>query len=354
MQPSFPTTQLDYALPDDLIAQVPAPQRDASRLLVVDRNKDALTDRRFHELPDELAAGDLLVLNDTQVIPARFVVQRATGGLLDGLFLREIESATWEVLLRGAGRLKPGERVTFQPDTAQAAMCLEERIDGGRWRVRVEAELTTVDLLNCVGQAPLPPYIRRPKQPPEATSASDRQRYQTVYARHPGAVAAPTAGLHFTPELLERLETRGVATTRVTLHVGVGTFAPIVADDLRDHRMHAEWYDLPADAATAVRRCRQRGGRVIAVGTTSLRVFESCATDDRQVRPAQGWTELFCFPPHRFGVVDALLTNFHLPRSTLLALVMAFAGPELTRRAYQHAIEQRYRFFSYGDAMLIT
>ncbi|MCH7814152.1 MAG: tRNA preQ1(34) S-adenosylmethionine ribosyltransferase-isomerase QueA [Planctomycetes bacterium] len=354
MRPSFPITRLDYALPNDLIAQVPVPQRDASRLLLVDRGQDAPADRTFHQLPDQLAPGDLLVLNDTRVIPARFLVQRATGGLLEGLFLRETESATWEVLLRGAGRLKPGERLTFQPDTAQATMCLEERMEGGRWRVRLDVQLTTVDLLDRVGQAPLPPYIHRPKLPPPEERASDRQRYQTVYAERPGAVAAPTAGLHFTPELLETLTKRDVAVARVTLHVGVGTFAPIAVDDLRDHRMHAEWYDLPADTAAAVQRCRQRGGRVIAVGTTSLRVLETCATAGRQVRPAQGWTELFCYPPYRFSLVDALLTNFHLPRSTLLALVMAFAGTERIRRAYRHAIEQRYRFFSYGDAMLIA
>ena len=353
MPGSFPVKRLDYDLPQELIAQAPLPRRDASRLLVLDRKKETLADATFGDLPRHLHPGDLLVLNDTRVIPARFFVRRATGGRLDGLYLRELETGTWEVLLSGSGRLKPGESLTAEPPGAGTVMRLGTRIEGGRWRVQVTPAEPAQEVLSRLGQPPLPPYIRRPNPPDPQVLAEDRQRYQTVYAERPGAVAAPTAGLHFSAELLDTIRGNGVETARVTLHVGTGTFAPIQVDDLDDHAMHAEWYELTLDASAAVARCRRRGGRVLAVGTTSLRVLESCPASRGLVRSGQGWTDLFCYPPFSFRVADALLTNFHLPRSTLLALVMAFAGSSLTRRAYRHAIEARYRFFSFGDAMLI-
>lgn len=353
MRTSFPVRELDYDLPQELIAQAPLAQRDASRLLVLDRATDTIADGVIRDLPRYFKPEDLLVLNDTRVVPARFLVRRATGGRLDGLYLRELEPGTWEVLLNGSGRVKPGEWLMIGPESTQASMQLAQRLEGGRWRVRVRPVEPAEQILSRIGQPPLPPYIRRPRRPDARQLAEDQARYQTVYADRSGAVAAPTAGLHFSPRLLGALQKQGLETARVTLHVGLGTFAPIQADDLSEHGMHSEWYELPPEAAGAVARCRQRNGRVVAVGTTSLRVLETCAAGDGQVLSGQGWTDLFCYPPFRFAVVDVLLTNFHLPRSTLLALVMAFGGMDLIRRAYRHAVETRYRFFSYGDAMLI-
>ncbi len=354
MRPSFPRSELDYDLPAELIAQEPLPDRGASRLLIVDRQTRSLVDARFADLPLYLRSGDLLVLNNTRVVPAKFRVRRRTGGRLDGLFLEECSPGTWEVLLNGARRVRPGETLTVEPASAGVDMLAEARLGEGRWRVGVAPVEPAVELLERVGQTPLPPYIARPAEPHGAAAASDRSRYQTVFAERPGAVAAPTAGLHFTEAMLATLRDGGVETGMVTLRVGLGTFAPIKANDLADHAMHAEWYDLPAGAADAVARCRLRGGRVVCVGTTSLRVLESNATEERRVKPGTGWTELFCYPPYEFRVAAALLTNYHLPGSTLLALVMAYAGVELTRAAYRHAIEAEYRFFSYGDAMLIV
>ncbi|HUU83607.1 MAG TPA: tRNA preQ1(34) S-adenosylmethionine ribosyltransferase-isomerase QueA [Phycisphaerae bacterium] len=353
MGESFPIEQLDYDLPAELIAQEPLPERDASRLLVLDRARDSLADVTFRALEEYVNAGDLLVLNDTRVVPARFVARRATGGRVAGLYLQEIEPGLWEVLLTGSGRLRVGEELALEPESTGFVLQLAGRVEAGRWRVRVSPVATADQILARVGQAPLPPYIRRSKDPDPDRAAADCVRYQTVYAARPGAVAAPTAGLHFTDELLQQLEQHGIVTTRVTLHVGLGTFEPIQVDDLARHRMHSESYELPTAAAEAVRRCRQGRARVVAVGTTSLRVLESCADEAGGIRASRGWTELFCYPPYRFRVVDALLTNFHLPRSTLLALVMAFAGVEQIRRAYRHAIAAGYRFYSYGDAMLI-
>lgn len=354
MRDSFPIQRLDYDLPEDLIAQEPAPQREASRLLVVDRGEGSIVDEAFRDLPGYCLPGDLLVLNDTRVVPAKFLLRRASGGRLDGLYLRELEPGSWEVLLNGAGRLSPDETLTLQPESAGVQLQVVERLAAGRWRVAVMPREPADALLARAGRTPLPPYIRRAKQAATADDGADRERYQTVYAERPGAVAAPTAGLHFTESMLDVLRAGGVETVRVTLHVGLGTFAPLKTDDLRDHRMHSEWYELLPDAADAVSRCRARQGRVIAVGTTSVRVLESCADGQGGVSSGQGWTDLFCYPPYDFSVVDALLTNFHLPRSTLLALVMAFSGEELVRRAYRQAVQRRYRFFSYGDAMLLT
>ncbi len=368
----FSITELDYELPERLIAQVPAKHRSGSRLLVLDRATGELQDRSFDDLPGCLTPDALLVMNNTRVLPAKFRLQRRTGGKIDGLFLHERERGVWDVLLRNAARVKPDEILTFvapvesgpreaapaaasgpgtEPTLAVAR--LREGFGEGRWVVSIEPADPAADVLARVGRTPLPPYIRR-RDSADACEPLDAERYQTVYATQPGAVAAPTAGLHFTPELLERLAARGIERVELTLHVGLGTFAPIAVNDLADHPMHAERYTLDAAAAERIKRHRAAGGRIVAVGTTSVRVLESCADADGVVQPGSGWTRIFCYPPYRFRAVDALLTNFHLPRSTLLALVMAFAGVEPIRRAYRHAVAQEYRFFSYGDAMLIT
>ena len=358
MGKSFRISELDYFLPSERIAQQPPDQRDASRLLVVDRSTGQLSDTRFADLPDQLGRDDLLVFNDTRVVPARLALRRGTGGRLEGLFLRELAVGCWEMLLTGSRRVKPGETLAIEPLDQRVSVQLLERGRRGSWRVQVQPQKPAEKILERVGHTPLPPYLNRSKTIEPDLEARDRARYQTVYAARPGAVAAPTAGLHFTAELLDQLGRQGVNNTRVTLHVGAGTFLPIEVDDLRDHQMHAEWFELSGETAAAVAQTRSRGGRVIAVGTTSLRVLESCPDSshhaNRQVVARSGWTELFCYPPYDFKVVDALATNFHLPRSTLLALVMAFAGVELIRHAYRHAIDQGYRFYSYGDAMLIV
>ncbi len=347
------TSELDYALPKELIAQQPSKRREDARLLMVDRTTGKLRDGKIVELPEVLGPGDLVVLNDSKVLPAKFRGRRASGGAVDGLFVEEEQPGVWRVMLRGSKRLGVGEALSVPAARgAPATLRLRERYGQGHWRVQVEAEGSLEQILDRIGSAPLPPYIRR--QPGEPlTNENDRRRYQTVYARRSGAIAAPTAGLHFTDELLDRLGKRGVETAFVTLHVGLGTFKPITTEKLSDHVMHRERYELTQEAADAVNACRRRGGRIVAVGTTSVRVLESAANEDRTVNPGRGSTDLFIYPPHEFRVVDALLTNFHLPQSTLLALVMAFAGIETTRRAYAHAIQRRYRFYSYGDAMWI-
>ncbi len=353
-QPDFDVRLLDYDLPDRLIAQTPAERRENARLLVVDRRADDFRHARVSDLPDQLRPGDLLVLNDTRVLPARFFLRRHSGGRVEGLFLEECEPGRWTVMLRNAQRCSPGEVLHFDIDTeAPWRVTLAGREDAGRWLVAVDPAADANTVLGAVGSAPLPPYIRRSPAESDATRAADLDRYQTVYARRPGAVAAPTAGLHLSEALLARLASRGVERTFVTLHVGAGTFKPIETDHLSDHRMHVERFDLPVAAAEAIAACRRRGGRVVAVGTTAVRVLEHCAAPDGAVAPGSGTTDIFLYPPYAPRVVEALLTNFHLPRSTLLALIMAFAGVERTQQAYARAIESDYRFYSFGDAMLI-
>ena len=336
---------LDYPLPEHLIAQEPPARRDASRLLVVRRGDGSLDHRTFSDLPDLLDPGDLLVLNDTRVLPARLVGQRErSGGKWEGLFLRATATGLWELLCQTRGHLVEGETVVVEPGPLR--LTLVGRM-GGHWLARPETPGSAFELLERHGQVPLPPYIRKGR-----AGVEDRERYQTVYARQAGAVAAPTAGLHFTPEVFERLDRRGVGRAFVTLHVGIGTFQPIKADDVAQHHMHSEWGELPAATADAVVACKARGKRVVAVGTTAVRVLETVAAEG-PLRPWSGETELFIYPPYEFRCVDALVTNFHLPRSTLLLLVGAFAGVERMRRAYEVAVERQYRFFSYGDAMLI-
>lgn len=346
----------DYDLPRELIATAPLPVRDASRLLVLDRSSGGLEHRRFTDLPELLAPGDLLILNKTRVIPARLHGRRRqTQGRWEGLFLSLAPDGAWRVMGQTRGSLHPGEAIDLVPahspgalPPAPAALHLVEKEPDGVWRVRPQPDQPPLDLLARFGTVPLPPYMGRDVAAPE-----DWERYQTTFAETPGAVAAPTAGLHFTPALFDRCRERGINTAAVTLHVGVGTFRPISVEHLAGHEMHAEWCELPPATVDAIQQTRRAGGRIVAVGTTSVRTLESAADESGGVSPFTGETSLFLRPPCRFRAVDALVTNFHLPRSSLLVLVSAFAGREQVLRAYREAIEQRYRFYSYGDAMLL-
>jgi len=339
----------DYELPRELIAQEPLAHRADARLLVVRREDGSLTHSHVRDLPEIFAPGDLLVLNDTRVVPARLVGYRTqTGGHWEGLFLGVDSQGLWRMLARLRGKIAIGETITLAgPAGDDIRLRLVERSDGGIWIMHAETEEPAAAVLDRVGRVPLPPYIRQGEMIP-----ADRERYQTVYARVPGAVAAPTAGLHFTPELLARLEKAGVGSCYVTLHVGLDTFRPITAGQLSEHRMHSEWGQIEEPAVRQIAEARQRGGRVIAIGTTAVRVLETAARQG-SLEEWSGWTDLFIRPPHTFRAVDGMLTNFHLPRTTLLVLVRTFGGDELIRQAYREAIRQQYRFYSYGDAMLI-
>jgi S-adenosylmethionine:tRNA ribosyltransferase-isomerase len=349
------TSAFDFDLPDELIAQQPAEPRDRSRLMVVRRSEGRVEHRVFAELPDLLAPGDLLVRNNTRVVPARLVGHReATGGKWEGLFLRVLASGDWEVLATTRGKPVEGERVVVERDgDVGLLLTLVGRGEAGRWVVRPASDEPPPALLERFGRVPLPPYIRKGREGP-----GDRLRYQTLYAQVPGAVAAPTAGLHFTDDVFRRLSKRGIATADLTLHVGLGTFRPIEAARIDDHVLHAEWAELTPETAAALNRRRVEGGRIVAVGTTSARVLETAASgapDERPViRPFSGETALYLRPGHVFRGLDALLTNFHLPRSSLIVLVSAFAGVDLIRTAYAEAVRERYRFYSYGDAMLLV
>ena len=335
----------DYHLPECLIAQEPAARRDESRLLVVRRDAGTLEHRTFRDLPALLRSGDLLVLNDTKVIPARVVGRRAaTGGKWEGLFLREHPDGTWDMLAQTRGYPRAGE--PFVTDTG-LTLTLVGRTEERHWLLRPDVAGPAADLLAVHGRIPLPPYIRK-----GTAHEADRDRYQTVFAERAGSVAAPTAGLHFTPDLLARLTDAGVGTARVTLHVGLGTFEPVKATDPTKHAIHAEWCEVSHAAVDAIRAAKARGGRVVAVGTTTTRTLESGARPDG-LKPFRGDTGLFIHPPFEFRVIDGLVTNFHLPRTTLLLLAQAFAGTDLLRQAYAEAVAAEYRFFSYGDAMLI-
>jgi S-adenosylmethionine:tRNA ribosyltransferase-isomerase len=347
----------DYDLPPERIAQEPCPQRDRARLLVLRRQEPAQTPALSHhlvcDLPDLLRPGDLLVLNDTRVVPARLVGRRArTEGKWEGLFVRQLPDGAWELLCQTRGRLIVGETLLVDAPTGDAGglrLVLVGRAAEGRWLARPSAPGSAAELLTRYGQVPIPPYIRKGR-----AGAGDRERYQTVYAARPGAVAAPTAGLHFTEPLFAELQRRGVGRAFVTLHVGPGTFRPVQVEDVTQHRMEAEWGELPSATAEAIAACKARGGRVVAVGTTTVRVLETAAREPALRTPHwHGLTDLTICPPFAFRAVDALLTNFHLPRSSLLLLVAAFAGLEPIRAAYRTAVEQGYRFYSYGDAMLI-
>ncbi|MGB3050599.1 MAG: tRNA preQ1(34) S-adenosylmethionine ribosyltransferase-isomerase QueA [Polyangiales bacterium] len=339
-------SDLDYELPSELIAQEPLAKRDASRLLLLDVRGDEVEDRLFVELPD-LLPPSLFILNDTRVFPARLLGSKATGGKVELLLLRKCDEGTdrWLAMGRSSKGLREGMELELCDGRLEARVIRAQ--EHGQFEVELRAKSEVDELIEQAGEIPLPPYIRR------AAAESDRTRYQTVFAKRPGAVAAPTAGLHFTEASLSALEEAGHRTAYVTLHVGPGTFRPVHSDTLDDHEMHEEAYEVPETTVTAIGRARAEGRPVVAVGTTVVRTLESSVDAEGNPLAGVGTTRLFIRPPHRFEVVDHLLTNFHLPRSTLLALVMAFAGADLTRRAYREAAERRYRFYSYGDAMLI-
>ena len=343
------TDELDFELPPELIAQSPAADRTASRLLHYKRSDRSVEHLRFSDVENLLRRRDLLVFNDARVLPARFMLRKETGGLVEGLFLNQPTHDRWHVLLRNIGNY--GSRPLELLDSAGLIARVTQTGEGGEHEIEFDAPTTAIDVLNRVGRMPLPPYIRRDKGH-DARDDEDRQRYQTVYAKTPGAVASPTAGLHFTPELIERLESKGIERAFVTLHVGLGTFKPVTADSLEEHRMHSELYSIDTTAAEALNRAKSDRRRIVAVGTTSARVLESQPVDQPFVAKSAE-TSIFIYPPYQWKHVAAMVTNFHLPRSTLIAMIAAMVGLEEQRRIYSIAIAERYRFFSYGDAMFI-
>ena len=339
------TADFDFHLPEELIAQTPLEKRDASRLLVVDRSSGEFSDQHFDSIIDQLQPGDALVMNNTRVLPARLYGEKpGTGGHVELLLLKNTEGDHWEVLAKPAKRLKVGAQVSFG-DGRLTATVVDELEHGGRI-VRFDYQGIFLEVLESLGEMPLPPYIHE--------KLADRERYQTVYAKENGSAAAPTAGLHFTKELLAQIEAKGVKLVYLTLHVGLGTFRPVSVDNLDDHEMHSEFYTLSEEAAATLREVKANGHRVIAVGTTSIRTLETIGNKFQgDIQADSGWTNIFIKPGYQWQIVDAFSTNFHLPKSTLVMLVSAFAGRELTLKAYEHAIAERYRFFSFGDAMFI-
>jgi S-adenosylmethionine:tRNA ribosyltransferase-isomerase len=344
-------SEFDYELPEDLIAQHPLPERDASRMLILNRAEQSLADSKFESLPDYVRPGDLLVVNNTRVFPARLIGQREpSGGRVELLLIREIEEGVWETLARPAHRLKSGAQLRFGDSALRADViaCGEKGVRRVKFSVADEhASLET--LLNTAGQTPLPHYIQRLT----GTLSEDSERYQTVFAREKGAIAAPTAGLHFTADVLSRLAASGARVAEITLHVGYGTFEPVRVEDVAEHRVEAESFQISAESAEGINDTRAKGGRIIAVGTTTARALESSIDEAGIVRAACRETDLTILPGYRFRAIDALLTNFHLPRSSLLLLVSAFAGKAFTLEAYRHAVAARYRFYSYGDCMFV-
>ena len=339
------TADFDFHLPEELIAQTPLEKRDASRLLVVDRSSGEFSDQHFDSIIDQLQPGDALVMNNTRVLPARLYGEKpGTGGHVELLLLKNTEGDQWEVLAKPAKRLKVGAQVSFG-DGRLTATVVDELEHGGRI-VRFDYQGIFLEVLESLGEMPLPPYIHE--------KLADRERYQTVYAKENGSAAAPTAGLHFTKELLAQIEAKGVKLVYLTLHVGLGTFRPVSVDNLDDHEMHSEFYTLSEEAAATLREVKANGHRVIAVGTTSIRTLETIGNKFQgDIQADSGWTNIFIKPGYQWQIVDAFSTNFHLPNSTLVMLVSAFAGRDLTLKAYEHAIAERYRFFSFGDAMFI-
>ena len=337
-------SDFSFDLPEELIAQTPMEQRDASRLLCLDKQTGAVEHRHFYDLPELLREGDCLVLNNSRVLPARLIGIRPTGGAVELVLLRDLGGNRWECLSRPGRKTKPGQRILFGDGELQAVV--EETVSGGNRIVRFEYEGIFLEVLERLGRMPLPPYIRQELKDPE--------RYQTVYSKELGSAAAPTAGLHFTNELLETVRNQGVMTEFVTLHVGLGTFRPVKEEEIEDHEMHSEYCIIPPETAEAVNRARKNGGRIIAVGTTSCRTLESFAKEDGTLEASSGWTNIFIYPGYRFKCIDALITNFHLPESTLIMLVSALAGRENILNAYRIAVSEKYRFFSFGDAMMIS
>ncbi|SDB96428.1 S-adenosylmethionine--tRNA ribosyltransferase-isomerase [Pelagirhabdus alkalitolerans] len=335
----------DFELPEDLIAQTPLKDRSSSRLLVMNRQEQSIEHQRFAQIESYLKRGDCLVLNNTKVLPARlYGVKQDTGGKVELLLLHQRENDEWEVLVKPAKKVKEGTVIEFG-DGRLRATCTEIQAHGGRV-VTFDYKGIFLEVLNELGEMPLPPYIKE--------QLDDQDRYQTVYAEEEGSAAAPTAGLHFTEELLDRLKYKGVDIAFVTLHVGLGTFRPVSVDDIEKHDMHAEFYHVSEEAAEQIEETKKSGGRIISVGTTSIRTLETVASlNEGKVVPSSGWTSIFIYPPYTFKVVDGLITNFHLPKSTLMMLVSAFASRDFIMEAYQAAIDEKYRFFSFGDAMFI-
>ena len=337
-------TDFSFDLPEELIAQTPLQRRDASRLLHLDRATGAVEHAHFYDLPRFLRKGDCLVLNDSRVLPARLIGARSTGGSVELVLLRDLGDGKWECLSRPGRKTKPGTDLIFGDGELKATVL--QVAEGGNRIVRFHYEGIFLEVLERLGKMPLPPYIREELQ--------DAERYQTVYSRELGSAAAPTAGLHFTDQLLRQIADMGVNIAFVTLHVGLGTFRPVKEEEIEDHPMHAEFCIVPERTAQLVSETKRAGGRIVAVGTTSCRTLESFAAEDGTLEPSSGWTDIFIYPGYRFKCVDALVTNFHLPESTLIMLVSALAGREQILNAYQIAVEERYRFFSFGDAMLIS
>ncbi len=332
-----------FDLPEELIAQTPLERRDSSRLLHLDKTTGELEHRHFYELLDYLREGDCMVFNDSRVLPARLIGSRPTGGSVELVLLRDLGEGRWECLSRPGRKTKPGTEILFGNGELKATV--ESVAEGGNRIVRFDYEGIFLEVLERLGKMPLPPYIKEELQ--------DNERYQTVYSREIGSAAAPTAGLHFTKELMEKIAAKGVKLCYVTLHVGLGTFRPVKAEEIEDHEMHSEFCIIPEETARIVSETKKKGGRVIAVGTTSCRTLESFAREDGSLPAASGWTNIFIYPGYTFKCVDALVTNFHLPESTLIMLVSALAGREHVLHAYEEAVKERYRFFSFGDAMFI-
>lgn len=341
-------SEFDYELPEELIAQEPLEQRDASRMMVVDRASNSWTESSFASFPELIRAGDAIVINNTRVFPARLIGQRdPSGGRVELLLLRRVGEWNWEALARPAHRLNEGAHVRFGESSVRAKVVA--CAPGGVRQIEFTSEKSLDDLIDEIGQTPLPPYIKRAG----GSSEQDRERYQTIFARERGAIAAPTAGLHFTPPIMQRLRDRGAVIVEITLHVGYGTFEPVRVEEVEEHEVGVEIFDISETAADKINQTRARGGRIVAIGTTTTRALETAVLGDGTIKPGTAETKLTIKPGYRFRAVDALLTNFHLPRSSLLILVSAFAGRQLTTAVYRSAVKSRFRFYSYGDCMLV-
>ncbi|WP_346907846.1 tRNA preQ1(34) S-adenosylmethionine ribosyltransferase-isomerase QueA [Faecalicatena orotica] len=339
------TSDFYYDLPEELIAQDPLEDRSGSRLLVLDKETGEIKHRMFRDITEYLRPGDCMVINDTKVIPARLIGSKiGTDAKIEVLLLKRKENDVWETLVKPGRKAKPGTRISFGDGLLVGEVI--NVVEEGNRLIHFEYEGIFEEILDRLGQMPLPPYITHQLQ--------DRDRYNTVYAVHEGSAAAPTAGLHFTPELLEEIQEKGIEIARVTLHVGLGTFRPVKVDDVTEHHMHSEFYQIDEEAAGKINRAKDNGGRVVCVGTTSCRTIESAADENGRLKACSGWTEIFIYPGYQFKILDCLITNFHLPESTLIMLVSALAGKEHVLAAYEEAVKERYRFFSFGDAMLIV
>ncbi len=345
---NYKTDHYDYDIPKHLIAQCPTTKRDESRLFVLHRKSTKIEHRKFYEIIKYLNCGDVLVLNDTKVSTARIIGYRTTGGRVEGLVIKETGENTWEVLLQSNHKLKNNEFLDFSDSVKGSIVC---RNNTGSWIIKFESRKKFLEMLKNTGRMPLPPYIKR-KFDDNLQNIHDKERYQTIYAKKMGAIAAPTAGLHFTTNLLQKLTNKGVNIVFVTLHVGLGTFKPIKEDDFRQHTIHKEFYNIPNETIDTIYKAKMLGKKVVATGTTTCRVLETFA-EDHKMKKKSGWTNLYIYPPHKFKLTDTLITNFHLQRSTLILLVSAFAGRENIVTSYKEAINRSYRFYSYGDSMLI-